>query len=511
MNENSLNSDQHKLETIIEFAQMLNGQIEFEEILRLSVQKISSLLSSDTGLIMMLNPNTQRTIKTIFKHEENAGENDFHFVHTNVSGWVLKNQSSFITENIRSDKRFRENIFSDFPIGSCVCTPLKFSDSIIGTLLLVNYDGSSKIFSQENLRFVEQFSAIISPFISNAQKIQQYFSSPIHDDELINKYAKVGLIGKGTRFIELLKSIESSAKCNVRVLLEGKSGTGKELIAQAIHKFSERCSNNFVVIDCGAISPNLIESEIFGYVKGAFTGAMTDRLGLIAEADKGTLFLDEVCNLPIELQSKLFRFVQEQEFRPVGSNKVRKVDVRIITASSASLTKLVEEKKFRQELYYRLNVYPISVPSLNERTEDISILANHFIAKFAKSQNKIAETIDSDFLNYLMGRNWVGNVREFENFMEYVISLIPSTIKIIKKSDLPAELFKNNEKHLPDDTQLKSNINLPDKITELEIQLIREALVLFEWNQSRAASYLGIPEQTIRYKMNKYKISNPIL
>ena len=238
------------------------------------------------------------------------------------------------------------------------------------------------------MNLAEKFSCVIAPFLNKVEKIEEYFTCPLPDDELLNKYANIGMIGKSERFIDLLKSIEAASKCNVRVLLEGETGTGKELIAKAIHKFSERNTENFSVLDCGTIPESLIESEIFGYVKGAFTGAVKDRMGIIEEANNGTLFIDEVCNLPLEMQSKFLRFLQEKEFRLVGSNEVKKVDVRIIAAASVPLIKLVKEKKFKEELYYRLNVYPIHVPSLDERAEDIATLVNHFIPVFTKEQKK---------------------------------------------------------------------------------------------------------------------------
>jgi len=168
----------------------------------------------------------------------------------------------------------------------------------------------------------------------------------------------------------------------VRILLEGENGTGKELVAHAVHQLSSRSEKKFVGIDCGAIQPNLVESELFGHVKGAFTGATMDRMGLFEEANGGTLFMDEINNLPVEMQSKLLRVLQDEEIRPVGSNQIRKINVRIITASSSSLKKLVNENKFREDLYYRLNVYPIYVPMLKERIEDIPLLAEHFLKKF---------------------------------------------------------------------------------------------------------------------------------
>ena len=317
------------------------------------------------------------------------------------------------------------------------------------------------------------------------------------------------MIGKSERFLELLKSIESVAKCDVRVLLEGETGTGKELIAKAIHKASQRSDKKFVVVDCSSISANLIESELFGHVKGAFTGAMKDRIGLVEEADGGTLFIDEINHFPTELQAKMLRFLQEKEFRPVGSNEVRKSDVRVIAASSVSLVKLVEQGKMREELFYRLNVYPVIVPSLNDRMEDITLLGHHFLAKFAAQQNKNGEAFDSELIEYLLHRQWKGNIRELENFIERMVTVASSFDKIISKEILPAEYQKEFENLKILKPTEGSNPSLIESLAQLEIQLIREALINNDWNQSKTARALKIPEQTLRHKMHRLHIIKP--
>jgi len=239
-----------------------------------------------------------------------------------------------------------------------MCVALQCEGIVIGYLLVMNKcDGET--FDEAALRLLEKMAAIAAPFLSNVPKIQEYFAAPLPEAALLNKYAPLGLLGKSKPFIELLKAVEAAAHCDVRVLLEGRTGTGKELVARAIHKLSERSAQPFIALDCGAIPPNLIESELFGHVKGAFTGATRDRTGLIAEANQGALFMDEIANLPLEMQAKLMRVLQEGEVRPVGSNRSHKVDVRIISASSLPLNDLVVQQKFREDLYYRLLVYPV--------------------------------------------------------------------------------------------------------------------------------------------------------
>ena len=495
-----------KLESIIELVQVLNQQSSFEEILRIISVKAIQLFDADTAKVMMLNPQTEHTIKTIYKKQKDSFIQDNHLLNVNIAGWVQKHQQSFISLDLSDDERFSSDIFKDIEVQSAICVALNVGNRSIGTLHLLNGIGN-KIFTQEDLNLAEKFSYVIAPFLNTVEKIEEYFCCPLPDDDLLNKYSKIGLIGKSERFIDLLKSIEAASKCNVRVLLEGGTGTGKELIAKAIHKFSERNTEKFSVIDCGAIPESLIESEIFGYVKGAFTGAVKDRMGIIEEANNGTLFIDEVCNLSLEMQSKFLRFLQEKEFRSVGSNEVKKVDVRIIAAASVPLIKLVKEKKFKEELYYRLNVYPIYVPSLDERAEDIVFLVNHFIPIFAHEQKKSIETFDHDLMEFFTHHHWAGNIRELENIVERLVALTPPAHKIIGKDILPKEYIEEIEEEKFPNYAMQSNLSLNARLHDIESQIIREALINHDWNQTQAALSLNIPEQTLRYRMHKLKIS----
>ncbi|NQT24949.1 sigma-54-dependent Fis family transcriptional regulator [candidate division KSB1 bacterium] len=490
-----------ELESIIELATLLAQQNDFQEILRLTTKKAADMMKAESASILMINPQTRHTIKTIHREGQNADEQMTHFIHTNISGWVIDNKSSFITPNLLKDKRFRRELFKKSSIHSVVCVPLKTECIIIGTLLLISEDES--VFSDENLTNLEKLAAIVSPFLRNVQRIEQYFTSPILRENLRSKYEAHGLLGKSKEFIELLHSIEAAAHCDVRVLLEGKSGTGKELIAKAIHQSSDRFSCPFITIDCGAIPEHLMESELFGHMKGAFTGAATTRKGLFEEAHTGTLFMDEITNLPIDLQAKLLRVLQEGEIRPLGSNTTRKVNVRVITAASSSLKEMVQDKQFREDLFYRLMVYPIHIPSLEERSEDIPLLATHFMRIFSKQQNKEIENFHEEVIDFMKAHSWPGNIRELENFVERMVTLVPKGKKQIDIKLIPPE-FKKEIEELRQSTELNKPLN--ESLADYEETLIRQALGDNNWNQSKAARALGISEQTIRYKMQKLGI-----
>ncbi len=413
-----------------------------------------------------------------------------------------------MSADIKTDSRFSRSLFQKSMVQSVLGVPLQIEGTTIGTLIVLR--GQSHADSLEvALAYLVRFANVVTPYLRNVQKIQEYFEVRLPESSLRSKYEALGLLGTSKDFMGLLHAIEAAARCDVRVLLEGQSGTGKELVARAIHKLSGRHSKSFVAIDCGAIPPNLIESELFGHVRGAFSGATTDRKGLMEEAHQGTLFMDEITNLPLEMQTKLLRVLQEGEIRPLGSNKTRTVDIRIIAASSISLQKLVDDEAFREDLFYRLYVYPIHVPSLNERQNDIPLLAAHFLTRCASQQQKQAGSCHEEVLDFLQHRHWKGNVRELENIVERLVTLAPIESKIIGREILPPDLMKelkNLDTSSEDHTIPKS---LTESLHEFEEEIIRKALAANQWNQSKAARALKTSEQTLRYKMSKLDIVSP--
>lgn len=494
---------------LIEFISLLNSITDFDEILRVSLEKVSKLVKADVSSILMINPQTQDTIKTLINEEKYPVTGKYHFVNSTISGWVVKNEQPFLSNDLKNDRRFREKLFADIPFNKSICVPIISSGKVTGAVILLSQN-SDIIYSDSDIEAIQSLSTVISPYIYKSHKIQEYFNKPVlSDNVLINKYRGFGLIGRSTKFLEMLRAIESVSKCDVRVLLEGETGTGKELIAKAIHRQSSRSGEKVITLDCGAFPTNLIESELFGYVKGAFTGALTDRKGLLEEADNGTLFIDEISLLPFEQQSRFLRFVQEGEFRPIGSNEIKKVDVRIISASSSSLMKQVNKGSFREELYYRLNVYPIEIPTLNKRSEDIPLLTNEFIKNYALEQNKKAQTVDEGIMYLFLHREWKGNIRELENFCERLVTIAKPDDIIISQEYLPSDLQREVKKLRSSVTPTIILKPLEKVLEEYEEQMIRVALIQNNWNQSKAAEALSIKEQTLRYKMKKLSIVPP--
>lgn len=314
-----------------------------------------------------------------------------------------------------------------------------------------------------------------------------------------DNYQLLNLLGKSKAMKEVFTTIRRVSKTDARVLILGETGTGKELVARAIHYSSLRACKPFITIDCTTIPKDLLESELFGYDKGAFTCAYEDKVGLIEMADGGTLFFDEIGDLEFSLQKKLLRFIQEKEFSRVGSNKKVKVDVRIIAATNRDLEEAVKREDFRADLFYRLNVISIYIPRLKERTEDIPILASHFLDLYKKKVGKDIKGIDPEVMKIFIDYEWPGNVRELENVIERAVILCNSDY--ITRENIPQKLMSTTDYGLSGLSNM-GEFNLLD----IEKRVILSALNKTSWNQSMASRLLGISRKQLRTKMKNLGI-----
>jgi two-component system response regulator PilR (NtrC family) len=323
--------------------------------------------------------------------------------------------------------------------------------------------------------------------------------------ELAAKYTFANIIGKGSRMQEIFRTIERIAKVSSTVLLTGESGTGKELIARAIHYTSIRKDRKFVSINCGALPEPLLESELFGHERGAFTGAIKDKRGLFTEADNGTLFLDEISETTVTMQVKLLRAIQEKVIRKVGGNDEVNVDVRIIAATNKDLTELVASGRFREDLFYRINVIPIPLPPLRARLEDIAPLTQHFIGKICKEQKIPEKKISTEAMRLLEAYPWPGNVRELENSLERTVALEAGPV--ITVSSLPEAIALGVKTRVPDFESLpQEGINLESYLEAVGKRLMREALDRCEGVQTKAAELLHMSFRSFRYYAKKYSL-----
>jgi len=328
--------------------------------------------------------------------------------------------------------------------------------------------------------------------------------------ELQEKYGFHNIVGKSKKMQEIYRVIAKVATTDSTVLIYGQSGTGKELIARAIHFNSPRREKQFVPVDCAVLSENLLESELFGHVRGSFTGAVTTKPGLFEVADGGTVFLDEVGNISLSIQAKLLRVLQEREFTPVGGTKAKKVDIRLIAATNKDLEKMIKEETFREDLYYRLNIVPISLPALRERQEDIPLLAVHFLKKYAEEMGKTIKGFTPEAMEKLMRYPWPGNVRELENVVERTVVMIDDEMVRVEHLILPGQQEKEileNQIPMTSDELKEIKKQVREKaVEEIERSFVLNALERHQWNVTRAAGEVGMLRPNFQALMRKYNL-----
>jgi DNA-binding NtrC family response regulator len=351
-----------------------------------------------------------------------------------------------------------------------------------------------------------------------------YVTKPFHNDEILIQVKRAleqnalraelkrlrtevqarnrfqNIIGQSAAMQRVLEITAQVADLPANVLIEGESGTGKELIARAIHQNSSRATGPFIAVNCAAIPENLLESELFGYVRGAFTDARKDRRGLFQEASGGILFLDEISEIPLSLQAKLLRLLEDKEVRPLGANQSEKVDARVVSASNRNLADQVQGGKFRQDLYYRLNVIRIELPPLRQRSHDIPLLVNHFVQKFAAGVHRRVDGVAADAMAALRSYDWPGNIRELEHTIERAVLLGKATL--IGMEDLPVAMSKKAELEILMVQGLAQQFTLAD----LEREYIGKVLESTQGNKTEAAKLLGVDRTTLYRKLEEYKI-----
>jgi len=419
-----------------------------------------------------------------------------------------------------SSQAFR--ILLDEGIQTICCVPLITRGQAFGSLNVASRRLDA--FTPQDVEILQQVGSQVAIAVENALAFKQI-------DALKNKLAEEKLyleeeIRSELNFEEIisdspalkraLAQVELAAPAGTTVLLLGETGTGKELFARAIHNLSPRSQRTFVKVNCAAIPSGLLESELFGHERGAFTGAISQKIGRFELADTGTLFLDEVGDLPLDLQPKLLRVLQEQEFERLGSNRTQRVDVRVVAATHQDLAKLVSERSFRSDLFYRLNVFPIQIPALRERAEDIPLLVRYFVQRFSRQLNKSVEYIPADAMDALTHYSWPGNVRELENLIERAVLLSPGKELRIPFSELQSSLSVSTadpSSSFPSLASLTSSTSSIATLEEAERQHILRALKQTQWRiagPKGAANLLGMKRTTLQARMRKLGIRRPV-
>jgi len=505
----AMNQSQYVQEVycLYEIAKTLNASLDLTK----SLQEILRILSKHMGMrratLTILNPATSEIyIEVAHDLSPEAKKRGKYLLGEGITGRVVQTGEPAVIPKISEEPLFLNRTRSRKDLDkqdiSFICVPIKIGRNTIGALS-VDRLFSDEVSLQEDLRFLTIITALIAETVKKVQHLSREKEELLNENirlkkELAEKYQVENIIGNSRPMREVYEMIYKVAKSKATVLLRGESGTGKELVANAIHYQSFRARKPYIKINCAALPETLLESELFGYEKGAFTGATSLKLGRFERAQGGTLFLDEIGDLNPNIQTKLLRVIQEKEFERLGGRQSLQADVRIIAATHQELEKAVEEKRFREDLYYRLNVFPIYLPPLRERRTDILLLADFFLERFNKENRKNIRRISTPAIDLLMQYHWPGNVRELQNCLERAVLICEG--EAIKAHHLPPTL------QTAESSDTLTRLSFIQAVEAVEKEMIIEALKKVNGNRSRAAEELELTPRIINYKIEKYGI-----
>lgn len=500
-----------QLDLLYEITKAITDSLDLRKSLSDVLQKLNERVDMMRATITLFDPTTE-TIRIEHAHglSEEAKRKGFYKIGEGITGAVVKSGQPVIVPRIDQDPRFLNKTGSRTDLHrqrlSFICVPIKLSSGVIGTLSVdTPYKGNETLAG--NVRLLNIVASIIAQAVHLTRSIQEEHSLLLDENiklrhQLQERYHIEGIIGKSSKIQEVLELVRQVAPSNTTVLIRGETGTGKELVAQAIHYNSPRAQLPFVKINCAALPESLLESELFGYEKGAFTGAARSRKGRFLQAHRGTLFLDEIGDMPQSIQAKLLRVLQFKEFEPLGTNETIKVDVRVLAATSKDLEEEVKKGLFRQDLYYRINVFSVFLPALRERKGDIIQLADHFLMKYSAENGKTIGRISTPAIDMLTSYHWPGNVRELESCIERAVLVCRDNV--IRGEHLPPSLQTATEPGRPGPSTLTGAVE------NLEREMILEALKSTHGHQGQAAKHLGITLRMLGYKIQKYGIDPKI-
>jgi Nif-specific regulatory protein len=403
-----------------------------------------------------------------------------------IAGWVAQHNKSIMVNDVESDHRHLRTISRQigYPVHTMLAVPMRVRDKCIGVVEVIN-KSKEKYFDQEDLEWLEIFADQAALAVTNAKSFERACSEiQLLQDRVPSAESFHTMVtGKSTVMQKMIKMADRVAKSDSSVLILGESGVGKELIAERIHLHSARSNAPFIRVNCAALPDGILESELFGHVKGAFTDAMKNRQGRFEAADGGTIFLDEIGDMPLTLQAKLLRVIQEKAFEKVGSDKTIKVNTRILAATNKDIGAMVKNGEFREDLYYRLNVFPLTIPPLRDHAEDIPELARFFLAQFMQANKKNFEGFSENALEAMLIYSWPGNIRELENCIER--ACVVAGGKRINHEDLFPQTAGGQENG-------SKNRNLKTAINVFKSNFVRTVLEENAWNQTEAAKALNI-------------------
>ncbi len=488
------------LSALVEATATINSSLDLRATLQSIAQMAATVMQAEASSVLLVDP---QRCKLVFLAATGECADDLlgeEFDATlGIAGKVASTGKPMLVTDVRKDDAFFSGIDakSNFTTRGLAAAPLIKGGRTVGVVEVLNKIGQTG-FTQDDVELLQVFANLAASGVTNAQTHERLKSE--HQVLLENQTAGSTIIGNSTALRQVLDLCARVANSNATVLLLGETGTGKELISRHIHANSARRDKPFIAINCAALPETLLESELFGHEKGSFTGAIGQKMGRFELANGGTLFLDEIGEISHSTQIKLLRVLQEREFVRVGGTKTVACDVRIIAATNRDLMKGIKSGQFREDLYYRLNVFPIETPPLRRRREDIPLLADHFTRSSAQHLNVPAPRISDEALALLMSYQWPGNIRELQNVVERAVLL--SDGKTLEPSQLPREVVGEGLA-APEAASADSTLQGYEKA------MVVRALKENGWNQTRAAKALGISRDNLRYRIKKYEIEKP--
>jgi formate hydrogenlyase transcriptional activator len=502
-----LEQERERLRTLLDVNRTLLSNLDLQNLFSAITQSVSRIVPHDFAGISIYNPERKGMEMWVLASPDSSkviaqGEVVLREESLAWQAFDQKQAKTFGHDDLaRMNSQFANHILES-GIQKIHCVPLQTSKGILGVLEV----GSSRenAFSEADQELLKQIADQVAIALDNARAYREIeeLKDKLTEEklylegEIISELGFEEIIGDSPALKRVLGQTKIVAATEATVLILGETGTGKELIARAVHRMSKRKDNSFIKINCAAIPTGLLESELFGHEKGAFTGAITQKVGRLELADKGTMFLDEVGDIPLELQPKLLRVLQDQEFERLGGTKTIRVNVRIIAATNRDLAKSVADRQFRSDLYYRLRVFPIHIPPLRERRKDIPQLVRYFVQKFARRMNKQIDTITSETMNALMDWDWPGNIRELENLIERSVILTQGTVLRPPLAELQA----------PEAADAAANATLEAAEREHIARILRETRGVISGAHGAAAK-LGLKRTTLQSKMQKLGLS----
>jgi Nif-specific regulatory protein len=495
-----------KVKVLVEISDALASALNLQRALESILQVLSDSLEMQRGTITLVDPNTNElhieVAQGLSTQEKERGR---YKIGEGITGKVVETGLPMVVNDIGADPSFLNKTKArdlESRKYAFLCVPIKVGNKVIGALS-VDHLFKGDISYEEDVKLLTIIASMVGQAVKIRELAEKEKQAVVSENiklrqELKGKYKFGNMIYSSPLMASVFSIAAQVAESQATVLITGESGTGKEMVASAIHYSSPRANKPFIKVACASLPENLLESELFGYERGAFTGALERKPGRFELANSGTLFLDEIGDMSLSTQVKLLRVLQEKEFERLGGTQTIKVDVRVICATHRDLEKMVREGRFREDLYYRINVFPVILPPLRDRKEDIPLLVDHFIDKYGKENKKKIKGINRAALDMLLSYSWPGNVRELENAIERAVVLCRK--ELISPLELPANLQKPSEVNVAPE-----GMTLPALIGSIEKQRIVDALAKYK-TQKSAAKALGITERMLGYKIKNYNI-----